>query len=87
MKYQVIVQDFGLGQTLVRRYRKVTLPKAQRLVTRAIRRGIKRFGGNIDHQNFGGNIDHQNFGGWGGVFPRKYRSAIIEVDSKGRTLC
>ena len=71
LRYSIDIQDFGLSPVRSRKVRRLTLPQAWRLVERQARRGLRLYGGNIVYANWGAR---------GGVFPGRYRSAVIRID-------
>lgn len=71
IRYRVDIHDFGLTPVRSRTVYRLTLVQAWRLVRRQTRRGFRLYGGTIAYGNWGGR---------GGVFPGRYRSAVIGVD-------
>ncbi len=70
-RYSVTIQDFGHPDLRERIIGGLTLAAAWRLVRRQARRGFKLHGGTIAYGNWGGR---------GGIFPGRYRSAVIRMD-------
>ena len=69
--YSVEVIDFGAtASERVAYVEGVSLTKARRIVERAARRGLKRYGGNVTRNNWGSR---------GGTWPHQYRSATIRL--------
>jgi hypothetical protein len=71
LRYSVTIQEFGHPGLRERIIGGLTLAAAWRLVRRQARRGFKLHGGTIAYANWGGR---------GGIFPSRYRSAVIRLD-------
>ncbi|MGO9473283.1 MAG: hypothetical protein ACLPWS_07685 [Rhodomicrobium sp.] len=70
LRYSVDIHDFG-GPCRSWSRHGLTLSQAWRLVRRQARRGFRLHGGAIAYANWGAR---------GGVFPARYRSAVITVE-------
>ena len=71
LKYDVEISTWKrTSQPELRRIENVSLSKAWRIVERAARRGVKRFGGTVSKCAWGAN---------GGKFPGSYTVAVIRV--------
>ncbi len=74
MRYQVQITDFvASGMRHALRRRRLTLTQAWGIVRRNARRGLKLYGGGIAYGNWGAR---------GGVFPDRYRCAVIMIDAR-----
>ncbi len=73
LRYRVDIQDFG-GPSRSWSKQGLTLSQAWRLVRRQARRGFRLYGGEIAYGNWGAR---------GGLFPARYRSAVIGVERIG----
>jgi hypothetical protein len=69
-RYRVDISDSG-GPSRSWCRRGLTLPQAWRIVRRQARRGFRLHGGSVAYGNWGAR---------GGLFPARYRSAVIRVD-------
>jgi len=72
LRYSVDIYDFG-GPSRSWSRHGLTLSQAWRLVRRQVRRGFRLHGGAIAYGNWGAR---------GGLFPARYRCAVITVKSR-----
>jgi Arc/MetJ family transcription regulator len=68
LKHNVVINCFSADAVTTRTIQSVSATKARQLVQRAVRRGVKRFGGKIVNGNWGST---------GGQFPKEYISATV----------
>jgi len=72
MKYQVQITDFTAHGVHRAARRRLSFAQAWRIVHHNARRGLKLYGGSIAYGNWGVRA---------GVFPGRYRSAVITIDT------